>query len=239
MAYADRNVGGSRAVAIVIVAILVASLGYAFVTGLAYDYVKKQLKELKTFEVDEPPPPAGGSPSTAAAARPGSPTAAGVQPAAGSERADNADVQYSPGAAACSCRAGCTAGPAGSAATATTRASRRCQGARRPQSGRLGDRRRLSVGGIALRRRGYDALQAGCRRGRSGDQLHRYGFERFCVARLDGMQPASAPCPLHARTGRCRQQDWRQLLEQDHLEDSKGLISATDARLHRGAGPII
>lgn len=57
MAYADRNVGGSRAVAIVIVAILVASLGYAFVTGLAYDYVKKQLKELKTFEVDEPPPP--------------------------------------------------------------------------------------------------------------------------------------------------------------------------------------
>lgn len=57
MAYADRNVGGSRAVAVVIVAILVALLGYAFVTGLAYDYVKKQLKELKTFEVDEPPPP--------------------------------------------------------------------------------------------------------------------------------------------------------------------------------------
>lgn len=57
MAYADRNVGGSRAVAIVIVAILVAALGYAFVTGLAYDYVKKQIKELKTFEVDEPPPP--------------------------------------------------------------------------------------------------------------------------------------------------------------------------------------
>jgi len=57
MAYADRNVSGSRFVAIILVAIIVAGLGYAFVTGLAYQYIKKKAEELKTFEVEEPPPP--------------------------------------------------------------------------------------------------------------------------------------------------------------------------------------
>lgn len=57
MAYADRNVSGSRVVAIVLVALIVAGMGYAFVTGLAYQYIKKKAEELKTFEVEEPPPP--------------------------------------------------------------------------------------------------------------------------------------------------------------------------------------
>jgi protein TonB len=57
MAYADRNVSGSRFIAIVVVAIIVAGMGYAFVTGLAYQYIKKKAEELKTFEVEEPPPP--------------------------------------------------------------------------------------------------------------------------------------------------------------------------------------
>lgn len=57
MSYADRNVGGSRIVAIVLVAIIVAGLGYAFVTGLAYQYIKKKAEELNTFDVNEPPPP--------------------------------------------------------------------------------------------------------------------------------------------------------------------------------------
>jgi len=57
MAYADRNVSGSRFVAIILVAIIVAGMGYAFVTGLAYQYIKKKAEELKTFEVEEPPPP--------------------------------------------------------------------------------------------------------------------------------------------------------------------------------------
>ena len=57
MAYADRNTSGSRIVAIVMVAILVAGLGYAFVTGLAYQYVKKAAEKLNTFDVEEPPPP--------------------------------------------------------------------------------------------------------------------------------------------------------------------------------------
>ena len=57
MAYADRNVGGSRIVAIIFVAIIVAGMGYAFVTGLAYQYIKKQAEKLNTFDVQEPPPP--------------------------------------------------------------------------------------------------------------------------------------------------------------------------------------
>jgi periplasmic protein TonB len=57
MAYADRDTSGSRVVAIVIVSVIVAALGYAFVTGLTYQYVKKMAEKLNTFDVKEPPPP--------------------------------------------------------------------------------------------------------------------------------------------------------------------------------------
>ncbi len=57
MAYADRNDGGSRIVAIVIVALIHAVIGYAFVTGLAYKYVKQATEKLNTFDVAPPPPP--------------------------------------------------------------------------------------------------------------------------------------------------------------------------------------
>ena len=57
MSYADQKMSGSRIVAIVIVALIHAALGYAFVTGLAYQYVKKVSEKLNTFDVDEPPPP--------------------------------------------------------------------------------------------------------------------------------------------------------------------------------------
>jgi protein TonB len=57
MAYADRKMGSSRIVALVIVALIHAALGYAFVTGLAYQYIKKAQENLTTFEVEEPPPP--------------------------------------------------------------------------------------------------------------------------------------------------------------------------------------
>src|SRR5436305_14980715 len=58
MAYADQpRMSNSRIAAIVIVAIIHALLGYAFVTGLAYNVVKKMTADLKTFNVEEPPPP--------------------------------------------------------------------------------------------------------------------------------------------------------------------------------------
>jgi len=59
MAYADQRMSSSRITAIIIVALLHALLGYAFVTGLAYNVVKKVAEDLKTFDVTEeaPPPP--------------------------------------------------------------------------------------------------------------------------------------------------------------------------------------
>ncbi len=57
MAYADQKMSSNRIVALVIVALIHAVIGYAFVTGLAYQYVKKAQEKLTTFEVEEPPPP--------------------------------------------------------------------------------------------------------------------------------------------------------------------------------------
>ena len=58
MAYADQKMSNGRIMAIVIVALLHALLGYAFVTGLAYNVIKKAAEDLKTFDVvEEPPPP--------------------------------------------------------------------------------------------------------------------------------------------------------------------------------------
>jgi protein TonB len=44
-------------VAIGIVVLIHIALGYAFVTGLAYQYVKKVSEKLNTFDVEPPPPP--------------------------------------------------------------------------------------------------------------------------------------------------------------------------------------
>lgn len=57
MAYADRDTSGSRLVAIFVVCLIVAGVGYAFVTGLAVDFAKKVNKNLNVFDVAPPPPP--------------------------------------------------------------------------------------------------------------------------------------------------------------------------------------
>lgn len=57
MAYADQSMSSRRVVAIGIVVLLHAVIGYAFVTGLAYNVVKKVAQDLKTFDVAEEPPP--------------------------------------------------------------------------------------------------------------------------------------------------------------------------------------
>ena len=59
MSYANRKqMGSNRTVAIVVVALIHVALGYALVSGLAYNVVKKAAEDLKTFDVeDEPPPP--------------------------------------------------------------------------------------------------------------------------------------------------------------------------------------
>jgi protein TonB len=59
MSYARRNqMSSNRTAAIIIVALIHIALGYALVTGLAYNVVKAAAEKMKTFDVeDEPPPP--------------------------------------------------------------------------------------------------------------------------------------------------------------------------------------
>lgn len=57
MAYADHSQSSSRTVSIIIVAIIHAVLGYAFVTGLGIKYVKKAAEQLNVIDVAEEPPP--------------------------------------------------------------------------------------------------------------------------------------------------------------------------------------
>lgn len=59
MSYANRKqMSSNRTAAIIIVALIHVALGYALVSGLAYNVVKKAAEDLKTFDVeDEPPPP--------------------------------------------------------------------------------------------------------------------------------------------------------------------------------------
>jgi len=58
MAYAQRReLSGNRTLAIIVVAVIQFTLGYAIVTGLAYNVIKKASENLKTFDVEETPPP--------------------------------------------------------------------------------------------------------------------------------------------------------------------------------------
>lgn len=58
MSYANRRrMSGNRTVSIAFVALLHVLLGYAIITGLAYNVVKKAAEDLKTFDVEEEPPP--------------------------------------------------------------------------------------------------------------------------------------------------------------------------------------
>jgi protein TonB len=58
MSYAQkREISGNRTLAIILVVLLQFGIGYAIVTGLAYNVIKKATQDLKTFDVEEPPPP--------------------------------------------------------------------------------------------------------------------------------------------------------------------------------------
>jgi periplasmic protein TonB len=58
MAYAQRKeLSGNRTMAIIFVVIIQFTLGYAIITGLAFNVAKKAIQDLKTFDVEEQPPP--------------------------------------------------------------------------------------------------------------------------------------------------------------------------------------
>ena len=57
MAYADQEMSGNRIVAIIIVALIHIALGYALITGLAYNAVQQVVERVTTIDIEEPPPP--------------------------------------------------------------------------------------------------------------------------------------------------------------------------------------
>jgi protein TonB len=58
MSYAQRKeISGNRTLAIILVVLLQFGIGYAIITGLAYNVIKHAAQNLKTFDVEEPPPP--------------------------------------------------------------------------------------------------------------------------------------------------------------------------------------
>lgn len=64
MAYADQQMSGSKVTALVIVALIHVFVGYALVTGLAYEAAKKVVEKVTTVDIkeekpkeEEPPPP--------------------------------------------------------------------------------------------------------------------------------------------------------------------------------------
>ena len=57
MSFVDQRMTAGRIWAIILVAILHVLLGYALVTGLAYQAVKQLREDMKAFDVEEPPPP--------------------------------------------------------------------------------------------------------------------------------------------------------------------------------------
>lgn len=57
MAYADQQMSSSRVVSIILVVLIHVLLGYALVTGLAYDAVKNVASQLDMIDIQEEEPP--------------------------------------------------------------------------------------------------------------------------------------------------------------------------------------
>lgn len=57
MAYADQQMSGNKITALVIVALIHIFVGYALVTGLAYEAAKKVMQKVTTVDIKEPEKP--------------------------------------------------------------------------------------------------------------------------------------------------------------------------------------
>ena len=79
MSYTDQPISRGRVWSIAIVAILHALLAYAFVTGLAYRFIKGATPDMKTFDVKEEPPPPPEEPPPPPPDQPSSPPMTVVQ----------------------------------------------------------------------------------------------------------------------------------------------------------------
>jgi protein TonB len=73
MSYVDQPISRGRVWSIAIVAVLHALLAYAFVSGLAYRFIKSATPDMKTFDVKEEPPPPPEEPPPPPPDQPSSP----------------------------------------------------------------------------------------------------------------------------------------------------------------------
>lgn len=78
MSYTDQPISRGRVWAIVIVAILHGLLAFAFVSGLAYKFIKKDDPEMKVVDVKEEPPPPPEDPPPPPPDQPSSPPVTAV-----------------------------------------------------------------------------------------------------------------------------------------------------------------
>ena len=80
MSYTDQPISRGRIWSIAIVATLHALLAYAFVTGLAYRFVKGLNPDVKAFDVKEEPPPPPDEPPPPPPDQPSAPPITAVAP---------------------------------------------------------------------------------------------------------------------------------------------------------------
>lgn len=57
MAYADQQMSSNRIIALIIVGLIHLALGYALITGLAYEAVTNVIERVTTVDIEEPPEP--------------------------------------------------------------------------------------------------------------------------------------------------------------------------------------
>ncbi len=195
MSYVDQGMTPGRVWAIVMVAILHALIGYAFVTGLAYKFVKNVQEDLKTFDVQEAPPPEEEPPPPPDTPQPPPPvtTPPPMQrfenlppPPVAAPPPPPVPAPYVPPAPAAA---------AGSAAAA----SHRRAGPRPREPGILRLERRLSRVGPPQRGTGHDRLPPDRWPGWPRQQLCGHLVERLVRARCGHVPSDAQPRPVHAR----------------------------------------
>jgi periplasmic protein TonB len=79
MSYVDQGMSRGRVWAIISVAVLHALLAYAFVSGLAYKFIKEATEDLTVVEVKEEPPPPPEEPPPPPPEQPTSPPVTAIE----------------------------------------------------------------------------------------------------------------------------------------------------------------
>ncbi len=222
MSYVDQRMSTGRVWAIVLVAILHALLGYAFVTGLAYKFVKGVQEDLKTFDVTEEPPPPEELPPPPETPDVQPPPVVAPPPIVRTQTPPPpiASVPTAPPVVITPTAPPAPPAPPGPAAAA---ASHRRAGPRPRQPRLLRLQRRLSGLGSAQRGRGHDWLPSHRRPEWPRIRLHGYVVERLERARCRHLPDHAQPRPFHAGSRQSGQPD-HGLGERPHHVANPGII---------------